>query len=92
MAGEVGFLGGRLLIVTQLVVTLQVTANLGSKLIDVHNRPKRYDVGQRANVQWGSTEEYFRVQYLEFLDTAMIQLRRRYEQPGIQTYITNWRI
>ena len=29
----------------------------------------------------------FRVQYFKFLDSAMASLKRRYDQPGIQTYI-----
>ena len=37
--------------------------------------------------QWGSDEEYCRVQYFIFLGTAMIQLQKRYEQPEIKTYI-----
>ena len=52
-----------------------------------NNRPKRFEVGATPKYQWGSAEEYFRVQYLEFLDTAMAHLKRRYEQPGIQTYM-----
>ena len=52
-----------------------------------NNRPKRFEAGETPNYQWGSAEEYFRVQYLKFLDTAMAHLKRRYEQPGIQTYI-----
>jgi hypothetical protein len=57
------------------------------KLPRVHNRPKRFEVGTTANHQWRSSEEYFRVQYFKFLDTAMEQLKRRYDQPGIQTFI-----
>ena len=57
------------------------------KLSRVRNWPKRYEVGSSANHQWGSDKEYFRVQYFKFLDTAMIQLKKRYEQPGIKTYI-----
>ena len=57
------------------------------KLPRVRNRPKRYEVGSSANHQRSSDEEYFRVQYFQFLDTAMIQLKNRYEQPRIKTYI-----
>ena len=46
------------------------------KLPHVHNRPKRYEVESSANHQWGSDEEYFRVQYFQFLNTAMIQLKK----------------
>ena len=35
----------------------------------------------------GSDEEYFRFQYLKFLDTAMIQLKKGCEQPEINNYI-----
>mgnify|MGYP003471244241 CR=1 FL=1 len=41
------------------------------KLPRVQNRPKRFEVGTTANHQWRFSEEYFRVQYLKFLDTAM---------------------
>ena len=57
------------------------------KLPRVRNRPKRYEVGSSANHQRGSDEEYFRVQYFTFLDTAMLQLKKRYVRPGIKTYI-----
>ena len=57
------------------------------KLPRGHNRPRRYEVGSNAHHLRGSDEEYFRVQYSKYLDTAMIQLKKRYEQPGIKTYI-----
>jgi hypothetical protein len=53
----------------------------------VHNRPKRFEVGTTRNHQWGSAEEYFRVQNIKFIDSAISQLKRRYEQPGLQTYM-----
>jgi Domain of unknown function (DUF4371)/hAT family C-terminal dimerisation region len=53
----------------------------------VHNRPKRYEHGATGSHQWVSAEEFFRVQYFKFLDSAMASLKRRYDQPGIQTYI-----
>ena len=45
------------------------------KLPRVRNRSNRYEVGSSANHQWGSDEEYFRVHYFKFLDTAMIHLK-----------------
>ena len=45
----------------------------------VRNRPKRYEVGLSANHLRGSGEDYFRVQYFKFLDTAMIQLKKKYD-------------
>jgi hypothetical protein len=53
----------------------------------VHNRPKRYEYGTTGSHQWASAEEFFRVQYFKFLDSAMASLKRRYDQPGIQAYI-----
>lgn len=53
----------------------------------VHNRPKRYEHGATGSHQWTSAEEFFRVQYFKFLDSMMASLKRRYDQPGIQTYI-----
>ena len=57
------------------------------KLPRVHNRPKRYEHGAAGSHQWASAEEFFRSQYFKFLDSAMASLKRRYDQPGIQTYI-----
>ena len=57
------------------------------KLPRVRNRPKRYGVRSSTNHQWGSDEENVRVQYFKFLDTAMTQWKKIYEQPGIKTYI-----
>jgi len=57
------------------------------KLPRVHNRPKRYEHGATGSHQWASAEEFFRAQYFKFLDSAMASLKRRYDQPGIQTYI-----
>lgn len=55
-----------------------------------NNRPKRFEAGETPNYQWGSAEEYFRVQYLKFLDTAMAHLKRRYEQLVFR-HTSSWR-
>ena len=53
----------------------------------VHKRPKRYEHEATGSHQWASAEGFIRVQYFKFLDSTIVSLKRRYDQPGIQTYI-----
>ena len=74
-------------IFTSCIIHCEELGVEASELPRVRNPPKRYEVGSSINHQRGSAEEYFRVQYFKFFDTAMVQLKKRYEQLGIKTYI-----
>ena len=51
-------------------------------------RPPKRLSGAADQHEWSSSAEYFKVQYYNFIDTAVAALQKRYEQDGLKKYVT----
>ena len=49
-------------------------------------RPPKCYTGPSATHVWATTDDYFRSQFFQFVDTVVSQLKVRYEQPGLHRY------
>ena len=52
-----------------------------------HARPDDSVNQHHAAHAWTTTEEYFRSQFFQVVDTAVNQLKVRYDQPGLHQYM-----
>ena len=50
-------------------------------------RPPRRFSGPAPAHAWTTAEEYFRSQFFQVVDTAVNQLKVRYDQPGLHQYM-----
>lgn len=68
-------------------VTMCTELDVAMPAMPKQRRPPKRFTGTANSHVWASSTEYFKVQYYNFIDTAVTALDKRYNQDGLRKYV-----